>query len=109
MKHWPITPHYVVPPSPRDLAREKAATLTTALNEAWPDGKWDVEPEGEGFCAKATGTFKLRFQDMPRMAEIFGTESLDFGHIEQGPSYHYDSGCLDGDPGAFVVWARGVK
>lgn len=93
----------------RKAAWARAKEFGTQLNELWPAGEWECEPKIEPgqFIAKATKSFTLKFQDMPKMAEIFGTEHLDFGHDEGEPSKRWSSVTYEsGTPGSFVVIAR---
>jgi hypothetical protein len=95
-----------------------AKTFVAKLSELWPTGSWECAPRCErlgpssygpvtSFVAKATGAFTLKFQDMAKMAAIFGTESLDFGHDDGEPSCRWSSVTYEsGTPGSFVVIAH---
>lgn len=53
------------------------------------------------YVAEITGAFKLRFDQMPKFAEIFGTEHLNFGQTQATSNYY----SYEGESAKFCITA----
>lgn len=73
------------------------------------DVRVDCRADSAGRCITCTidGPFRLKFEHMPRFAEIFETEHLDFGQTEFEPSHRYSSWTYESAESAkFLIVAR---
>lgn len=87
----------VIIPRPAAQEKDKLNVIREALWEVFPNASIQMSSEryqegkGSGIVAQIDGDFTFHFEDMAKLAAIFGTDRLDFRQTAAEAGYRYSS------------------